>query len=336
MRSSTLFGFLFLAGAVSVNGVAFLQARAMTTFVEGGTRTERPENLSVLEKLRVVLTGVSVPRPRNERDPSSVGLPFETFRYQNGRGVELEAWWLGEGHRAISVIVFHGYAASKESLLPIAEGLASLGARTLLVDFYGSGGSGGSGTSIGVLEAEDVIAALRFAKANQPEDSIILYGVSMGASAVLRAVARGGARPDGIVLEAPFSRLSETTARRFELMGLPAWPLNDLRLFWGGVQAGFDPFDHNPEEYAVAVECPTLVLHGALDSRATPEQARKVFDALSGKKTFVLFPGAAHELTAVAGPTRWRDEVGLLLEAVDGISTRGGDNQAVPDDDPSP
>ncbi|MCP5057537.1 MAG: alpha/beta fold hydrolase [bacterium] len=288
----------------------------MTAFVLEGEKTERPEELSILGKIRVILTGVRVPRPRNESDPSSLELPFETLYFENDRGIELEAWWIGEDDRSISVILFHGYSSSKASLLPIAEGLAALGARSLLVDFYGSGGSGGNGTTIGVLEANDVVAALRFARSKRPDDSIVLYGVSMGGSAVLRAIALEEAKPDAIVLESPFNRLSATTARRFELMGLPAWPLNELLLFWGGVQSGFDPFDHNPEQYASAVRCPALVLHGALDTRATPAQARRVYDAISSEKTFELFPKAEHEVLVVANRRAWRRTVGTLLDSL--------------------
>src|SRR5581483_2053857 len=54
------------------------------------------------------------------------------------------------------IALFHGYGASKSSLLSAAEALHHLGYGTLLVDFYGSGGSSGSGTASGVKAADDV------------------------------------------------------------------------------------------------------------------------------------------------------------------------------------
>ena len=44
-----------------------------------------------------------------------------------------------------------------------------------------------------------------------------------------------GVRADAVVLECPFDRLLTTVEHRFELMGVPAFPLARLLTFWGGV-----------------------------------------------------------------------------------------------------
>ena len=83
---------VLLVFAVGANAVAFMQARRMTHFVDGGRRTAPPERLSAVEAAVVVLTGVTVPRPLNRRTPAQLGLMYRTHRFPSGHGPELEAW----------------------------------------------------------------------------------------------------------------------------------------------------------------------------------------------------------------------------------------------------
>jgi len=228
------------------------------------------------------------------------------------------------------VVAFHGYAASKSALLPVAAALRELDCATFLVDFYGSGDSSGDGTSLGYLEAADVAAALDYARGRWPGRKVGLYGFSMGSAAILRAIAVADADPDAIVLEATFDDLLSTAKNRFDSMGLPATPLAELLLFWGGVQWGFDPFTHNPADYAAAVRCPAMVLHGERDARATLDQGRRVAAAMGEHATFVANPGLGHMPGVIADRTAWKRDVGgflarnLTASDGDGLTGSGG------------
>jgi uncharacterized protein len=312
-RKTSLALFLLLAFGL-LNALAYLHARAMTHYGPAGAGTARPESLTALQKVQVVLTGVTVPRPSAEgATPADVGLAFEVHRLAGQGEVELEAWYVPHSQARGLVLMFHGYAACKAALLPEAAAMHELGYALLLVDFRGSGGSGGSETTIGVLEGEDVARAVDYARAHWTELPLILYGQSMGAAASLRAVALCGVRPQALVLECPFDRLVHTVGNRFAAMGLPAFPGAHLLVFWGGVQHGFDGFAHNPVEYAAQVSCPVLLLHGALDRRVTEEQARAVHGALGGPKELEVFEQAGHESYVARQPERWRQVVSRFL-----------------------
>ena len=212
--------------------------------------------------------------------------------------------------------MFHGFSASKASLLPPAKALRGLGYDTFLVDFRGSGDSDGHATTIGYREADDVAAACEFARQRWPELPQVLYGRSMGAAAVLRALALGRSQPAAVILECPFDRLLATTKNRFRAAGLPSFPAAELLVFWGGLQHGYSGFEHNPVDYAAAVACPALFLHGEHDIRVSPAEAREVFDRLAGKKTWKLVQGAGHENLSVARPDEWRSAVERFLGVV--------------------
>lgn len=223
-RKVSIGAFLLLAFFL-VNLLAYLHARAMTTFAPAGVRTAKPELLSPLEKAKVVLTGVTIPRPvANGVTPERCGLPFELHQIQGQNDVELEAWHISHRRAKALVLMFSGYAACKAALLPEARALHDLGYNLLLVDFQGAGGSTGNDTTIGVREADDVALAVEYARVHWNNQPLILYGQSMGSVAVMRAVAMRNVQAQAVVLECPFDRLINTVGNRFSTMGLPASP----------------------------------------------------------------------------------------------------------------
>jgi alpha-beta hydrolase superfamily lysophospholipase len=313
LRRRRLLALLLAAPVVLVNAVAYMQARALTHYVPAGARTGSPEALNRWQKLGVLFAGVSVPRPENRATPADFHLPFATHTIPSG-DVTLEAWHVPREDARGLVLLFHGHAACKSALLPEAAAFHELGYAALLVDFRGSGGSSGSVSTIGVSEADDVAAAVAYAREHWPGQRLVLYGPSMGAVAILRAVALGGVAPDAVLLECPFDRLLTTAGHRFDAMGLPAFPLARLLVFWGGVQHGFDAFAHNPVEYAARVRCPALLMHGALDPRVRTAEAEAVFAALAEPKRWELFAEAGHQSYCGKCRGRWCEVVGEFLE----------------------
>ncbi len=85
---------VLLGALIGVNGVAFMQVWAMTHFVESGERTARPEQLDMLDKLTVILSGVIIPRPQNQRTPADLSLAYETHHFASPNATPLEAWYI--------------------------------------------------------------------------------------------------------------------------------------------------------------------------------------------------------------------------------------------------
>ena len=311
-----VFAAALLGAAISVNVVAFMQARAMTRFTESGERTARPEQLSSLETAAIFISGVHVPRPQNSRTPAAVGLPFETHRFPSENGATIEAWYIPGKDERLVVALFHGYAASKSTLLAAARVFHELGYGTLLIDFYGSGGSSGAETTLGVEEARDVAAAVNFVRQKWPSRKIVLYGISMGGAAVLRAVATEAIKPDAIIIEATFDTFLNTAKIRFHATGLPGTPFSELLIFWGSLQWAFNFFAHNPVNYARSVNCPALILHGEKDERAPLEQARSIAQATGNKGQLIIYSGVPHMPIVDARPSEWRRDVSRFLQRV--------------------
>jgi len=310
------------AGFGLLNVSAYNHARAMTHFTASGPRTHQPERLSRLAKCRVLMAGVNVPRPASTNLPADLAADTRCLTIPGDDGVVLSAWYVDRGRDKPLVILFHGYAGDKATLLPEARALLALGVGVLLVDFRGSGGSSASYTTIGVREAEDVAAAVRYARGRLPHAAVILFGQSMGAAAVLRAVSACGIRPDAVIVEAVFDTLLNTVRHRFQALGVPSFPSAELLVFWGGRQWGFNGFAHRPVAYARALRCPALFLHGRDDPRATLAEGRRVFDAAAGPKEFHEFASAGHDSYVVVHPDEWRRTVGAFLAQAVGMQKK--------------
>jgi pimeloyl-ACP methyl ester carboxylesterase len=295
---------LVLIGAglfIALNVAAYCHAWRMTHFVSAGTKTRPVAAMSAVEKLVVLGSGVTVPKCVNS---STLKLPSRMVSLTTRDGVRLEAQEVPAANGRGTVILFHGYGTGKSVLHGETEVWHALGYRCLLVDFRGSGGSDGMVTTLGWREALDVQAAAAWVG-----EPAILYGQSMGAAAVLRAVAVEGVKPAGIVVEAPFDRLVTTVGHRYETMRLPSWPLAQVLTFWGGRQQGFNAFDLNPVEYARAVQCPALVLQGAEDPWVKVPAARAVADAMNGHGTLHVFAGVGHCAYVWEKPAEYRQVV---------------------------
>jgi pimeloyl-ACP methyl ester carboxylesterase len=119
-----------------------------------------------------------------------------------------------------------------------------------------------------------------------------------------------------LIVESPFDRFSNTVGNRFRAFGVPAELATSLLVFWGSVQSGANGFAHNPSEYADAVTCPTLILHGAQDPRVTVAQVSSLRDGFTPAATLVLVPGAGHESLIGFAPREWRDAVAEFLPRV--------------------
>ncbi len=138
---------------------------------------------------------------------------------------------------------------------------------------------------------------------------IILFGTSMGAAAILKAMKDYPLKPAALVLECPFGSLYKTVCARFDIMGVPSFPMAGLLCFWGGIQNGYWAFGHNPSTYAKAVRCPTLLLYGTQDERVTLEETEAIYTNLAGPKTLRVYPNAGHDMFIAPNRMAWINDV---------------------------
>ncbi|MCP4684162.1 MAG: lysophospholipase [bacterium] len=314
-RGNLLLSTLLIVAAVFalINVMAAIHAYRFTHYSESHQATSRPEKLAFWQKIEVLLTGVSLPRPTVDRTPEYSGLGFETVTFSAGE-VKLDAWLVPIRPSKGIVLLFAGYGSCKSDLLPEIVALNGLGYSCLAVDFRGTGRSEGYEVSLGYHEAEDVAAAVEYCRRLYPDVPIVLLGQSMGGAAVLRAVGELGVEADAVIIECVFARLVTTIENRFSLFGLPSFPFAQLLTFWGGAHCGFDAFDHNPVDYASGVTCPALFLHGSEDKRAHLDDVRRVVENCENSQGPVVFEGLGHDAPIRFDSLLWSESISRFLD----------------------
>ena len=170
--------------------------------------------------------------------------------------------------------------------------------------------------TIGMREARDVQSVLHYARDNNMPAPYVMYGVSMGSAAIMRAIAILDIDPDVIVIELPFRRLLDAVKRRIEYLHLPSAIVAEAMVFWGGLQNGFNGFAHNPVDYAASIRVPALVLHGEQDKWMRVKDIRAIADNFAGSKQLVISADAGHHQLIGVGRQLWSTSLTNFLSAL--------------------
>lgn len=259
--------------------------------------------------------------PRQTKSPVA---PLPTFAYdtvilKTENGISIDAWYAKPDSAARgTVILFHGLLANKGLLTPQAAEFLYLGYNVLLVDFRAHGNSTGHLTTMGIKEAEEVKLAYDYIR-SKGEGKIFIYGVSMGAVAVSKAVSLYSLNPSGLMLEMPFASLQSHIQARARVQGYTGFfvkPFSFLITFWIGVERGLKTFKHQTTSYAEKIHCPVLMQSGTNDPYVPKEETDRIYSAIgSAKKKLVLYENAGHESLLQYDPAKWRQETQAFLKA---------------------
>jgi uncharacterized protein len=297
-----------LTAVVGVNAIAAVAAYAMTHYRSPGH------------------VGLGALKPTNSKVPTDVGLNYTTQKISLPNRGWLETWQIPVQNAQSNgtVLLFPGSGSSKgPQLLAPAKAFHALNYDALLIDFQGVGGSSGNHKTVGMKEAQDVATVFNNAQRLKLKRPIVLYGVSMGSAAILRAIALKNVHPDAVILELPFARFVDTVKSRFHVFKVPDFGLAELLIFWGSVQHGANGFTHNPMTFAKQVRCPTLVMQGERDRWTSVAEVQSLVKNLKGPAELVVFPRAGHQVLVAADPSQWHQAVKSLLRKVETPSASG-------------
>jgi pimeloyl-ACP methyl ester carboxylesterase len=241
-------------------------------------------------------------------------MAFEPVRMQAADGVSLDGWFLPaaatgapapDGTRGeplpsdTTVIVVPGRGMPKACSLNYAQILCLGRCNVLMFDLRGEGGSAGHSRSFGVREARDVLGAVQYLQESRTQASrhIFAFGISQGAAAVIRAAA-ADERVRAVVVDSTLTIAQDILPAR-ALLGLPtpvrAYLAAMTRAF-ASAELGCNLF--RQADLAVATARlsprPLLVIHGAEDLVADPNEATRLYEAAGQPKCLDMVPDAGH------------------------------------------
>jgi pimeloyl-ACP methyl ester carboxylesterase len=149
------------------------------------------------------------PRARDAVRPGDLLLRADEVKFQSTDGVSLVGWLIHGDRDAPVIVMAHDLGGSKADFLDASVPLQRAGFNLFALDFRGHGDSGGSASTLGILERYDVLGAIDMLRARRDVagERIGLWGLGMGAYAAATAAAE---RPEvtAIALDSPYPDVS--------------------------------------------------------------------------------------------------------------------------------
>ena len=252
--------------------------------------------------------------------PSVYQAAYDDVSFTTEDGVVIKGWLVKPApsrHRSPAIIICHGVGANRSDFTDLAAAFARRGYYVLLFDFRGHGESGGSRTSLGYHEQNDVVASLDFLRKRTEIDPkcIGIYGFSMGGATAILAAANTKAF-SAVVADSAFTSLKDQA--RDAITGfyhLPAFPFLQLTVL------GYELYFQTPVSVVSPVlaigklaPVPVLIIAGDGDKLIPAANGRKLFAAALEPKELWVIPGVDHGGTIAAAGSGYEKMVGDFFD----------------------
>ncbi|HYO99279.1 MAG TPA: MFS transporter, partial [Pyrinomonadaceae bacterium] len=267
------------------------------------------------------------PGERDRTDtPAAHGATFEPVTFTSTDGNTLSGWYLparsgnGEGARRITFVLTHGLFRSRYEMLERGINLWREGYGVLLYDLRRHGRSAAEFSTIGYDERHDVRAAFEFVRGREPENHVVLMGVSMGAAATLLAASEiGDEKLLAVVAESSFLSFADTVRHHIKLTGLPTFPFATLLIKFTTWRLNFAASDYDLERAVRRISRPVLFIGGAKDVRMPNATVLEPLYAAAGsaRKSKFIVEGATHGRAYDESPETYIKAVKEFVEAVE-------------------
>jgi pimeloyl-ACP methyl ester carboxylesterase len=205
-----------------------------------------------------------------------------------GAGVRLRGWRCpATGQRQGTIVYLHGIADNRTSSVGLIQRFVPRRFDVVAYDSRAHGESEGDACTCGFFEKEDLHRVLD----TIDRGPIVLIGTSLGAAVALQEAA-DDKRVAAIVSAETFSDLRTIATERAPFFFTTRTIRKAFQL--AAEQGRFDVDAVSPQNAAVRIKVPVLLIHGSADTDTRPEHSRRVFEALQGPKRLIIVPGAAH------------------------------------------
>ena len=202
-----------------------------------------------------------------------------------------------------SVVFFHGFHSDPFLLYGThIKDAKERGYNALIVDQRAHNKSEGKYSSYGKYESKDIVDWVRFVKEELKQEKVVIYGTSMGATAIMLASPNLDKNyVSTMVLDCGYTSIDLLIKHLVSSKHIPSF------MFMSGVKflakhlvkLSFDEF-YTPDVLK-NTQIPAYFVSGTLDSVVTEEFLMNNYNACVSRKQFLLIEGAVHTTAMIKG-----------------------------------
>jgi len=235
-----------------------------------------------------------------------------------GEPARLHGLWLGgkpETTDTPVLLYLHGARYNVAGSAPRIQRMHELGFSVLAIDYRGFGKSS-KGLPSEESAREDARAAWTWLAARHPKQHRYIFGHSLGGAIGIDLAAHVNDE-SGVIVESTFTSIADVVSG-FKWGWLPFGPFITQR---------FEAINTVKN-----ISAPLLVVHGTADSLINPTLGRKLYDAATVPKLFVLVEGGSHHDTNSVGESQYRAALAQLfrMKPETTLASNGGPARPTP------
>ena len=230
-------------------------------------------------------------------------------------GLRLSAIYVPAENSQKTAIIAHGYMSQANTMGEYAQLFHDLGYNVLMPDARGHGKREGDYVGFGWDERKDYQQWVEEVVKKNPDEKIILDGVSMGAATVM--MTSGEKLPKNvkaIIEDCGYSSTRGELAYQLkEMFGLPSFPLMEVTSLTTKLRAGYFLGEADAIKQLEKNKRPMLFIHGDKDDFVPFEMLDEVYQATKGPKEKLVIKGAGHALAYATDPELYRQTIENFL-----------------------
>ncbi len=207
------------------------------------------------------------------------------------------------------VIIVHGYTNNALEMLDVAYNFYKKGYSILLIDQRAHGKSDGIYSTHGFYERKDMLSWIDYIN-KKKKTKIILYGISMGGTVIMRTV--GENLPNNVICAIEdcgfISNYDQFYNQLKYLKFLPKPIISSFNIF-SSIFFGFNIYKFKPEEILMNGKIPFMFIHGSSDKLVPPKNAYDAYQLYKGKKKLLIIDGAKHMKSSIQDSKKYYNEI---------------------------
>lgn len=250
---------------------------------------------------------------------------WQPVELQSRFGYELKGTFIPNPRPSNKTIIFlHGISATQAMGMHYAEMYLSEGYNLLIYDSRSHGASSGTCTTWGYYEQYDLDQWIDWLLARNPQSTIGVHGVSMGAATGLMhaALNEQSKRVKFYIADSPYSDLSTLITEKIAAYTQAQYPfwirmLISCASLIAYFQSDFSYEEVSPIKNMHNITTPILYLHSEEDILVPAEMSRQLYKATKGYRELHTFPSINHGRAAIDRKREYQDIVVRFLHIVD-------------------